>query len=112
MLLITPIVGVDIDVQTILLLVPISFILSIALSGLGLMIASFMRPSRASSSSSSCSSSPLIFLAGVFFPINQAPEWLQVLSKFNLLTYGVDAIRQVFIGSADPGSGSPSSVTR
>jgi ABC-2 type transport system permease protein len=42
---------------------------------------------------------PLIFLAGVFFPINQAPEWLQVISKFNPLTYGVDAIRQIFLGS-------------
>ena len=42
---------------------------------------------------------PLIFLAGVFFPINQAPDWLQVISKFNPLTYGVDAIRQIFLGS-------------
>ncbi|HJT64022.1 MAG TPA: ABC transporter permease [Candidatus Limnocylindria bacterium] len=102
MLLITPIVGVDIDVQTILLLVPISLILSIALSGLGLMIASFMRSQQGFQLLIQLLVFPLIFLAGVFFPINQAPDWLQVLSKFNPLTYGVDAIRQVFIGSADP----------
>ena len=80
--------------------------------GPGLMIASFMRSQQGFQLLIQLLVFPLIFLAGVFFPINQAPEWLQVLSKFNPLTYGVDAIRQVFIGSADPGSGSPCSATR
>jgi ABC-2 type transport system permease protein len=102
MLLITPIVGVEIDLGTILLLVPISFILSIALSGLGLTVASFMRSQQGFQLLIQLLIFPLIFLAGVFFPINQAPEWLQVISKFNPLTYGVDAIRQVFLGTADP----------
>ena len=98
MLLITPIVGVDVDLEIILLLVPIVFILSIALSGLGLMVASFMRSQQGFQLLIQLLIFPLIFLAGVFFPINQAPDWLQVLSKFNPLTYGVDAIRQVFLG--------------
>ena len=98
MLLITPIVGVEVDLGTILLLVPIVFILSIALSGLGLMVASFMRSQQGFQLIIQLLIFPLIFLAGVFFPINQAPEWLQVISKFNPLTYGVDAIRQVFLG--------------
>jgi ABC-2 type transport system permease protein len=102
MLLITPIVGVEIDLETILLLVPISFILSIALSGLGLTVASFMRSQQGFQLLIQLLIFPLIFLAGVFFPINQAPEWLQVISKFNPLTYGVDAIRQVFLGTTDP----------
>jgi ABC-2 type transport system permease protein len=102
MLLITPIVGVEVDVQTILLLVPIAFILSIALSGLGLTVASFMRSQQGFQLLIQLLIFPLIFLAGVFFPINQAPDWLQVLSKFNPLTYGVDAIRQVFLGTTDP----------
>ena len=28
----------------------------------------------------------------------EAPGWLQALSKVNPMTYGVDAIRQVFLG--------------
>ena len=32
------------------------------------------------------------------------PDWLAVISKLNPLTYGVDAIRQIFIGSL-PGLG-------
>jgi ABC-2 type transport system permease protein len=99
MLLIAPIVGVDLDVGIIVLLVPIVFILSIALSGLGLLVASYMRSQQGFQLLIQLLIFPLIFLAGVFFPINQAPEWLQVISKFNPLTYGVDAIRQVFLGS-------------
>ena len=41
---------------------------------------------------------PLIFLAGVFFPVNNVPVWMEVISKVNPLTYGVDAVRQVFLG--------------
>ncbi len=99
MLLIAPIVGVRVDVSTVLRLVPIVFVLSIALSGLGLLVASFMRSQQGFQLLIQLLIFPLIFLAGVFFPINQAPEWLQVISKFNPLTYGVDAIRQIFLGS-------------
>ena len=42
---------------------------------------------------------PLIFLAGVFFPVNDVPAWMELVSKANPLTYGVDAVRQVFLGS-------------
>ena len=38
-----------------------------------------------------------VFLSGVFFPVNNVPVWLEVISKINPLTYGVDAIRQVFL---------------
>ena len=42
---------------------------------------------------------PLIFLAGVFYPVNNVPVWMEVISKVNPLAYGVDAIRQIFLGS-------------
>ena len=41
---------------------------------------------------------PLMFLSGVFFPVNSVPTWLAVIAKVNPVTYGVDAIRQVFLG--------------
>jgi ABC-2 type transport system permease protein len=48
---------------------------------------------------------PMIFLAGVFFPVDSTPVWMQVLSKVNPATYGVDAIRHVFLGSGPAGAG-------
>lgn len=98
MLVIAPIVGLSVDAGMVARLIPIVFVLSIALSGLGILMASFMRSQQGFQLLIQLLIFPLIFLAGVFFPVNQAPTWLQVLSKFNPLTYGVDAIRQVFLG--------------
>jgi ABC-2 type transport system permease protein len=102
MLLITPLVNVSIDIGLVVRLIPVVFVLSIALSGLGILIASFMRSQQGFQLLIQLLIFPLIFLAGVFFPVNQAPDWLQVLSKVNPLTYGVDAIRQIFLGPSAP----------
>jgi ABC-2 type transport system permease protein len=36
---------------------------------------------------------------GVFFPVNTVPVWMVALSKINPVTYGVDTIRQIFLGA-------------
>ena len=43
---------------------------------------------------------PLFFLSGALFPVRgeNIPGWLQTVSAFNPLTYGVDALRQVTLG--------------
>jgi ABC-2 type transport system permease protein len=45
---------------------------------------------------------PLFFLSGALFPISGAgtPEWLQVASAFDPLTYGIDALRTLILGAA------------
>jgi ABC-2 type transport system permease protein len=45
---------------------------------------------------------PLFFLSGALFPVSGAgiPEWLSLASIFNPLTYGVDALRTVILGSS------------
>jgi ABC-2 type transport system permease protein len=104
LLLLAPIIGVSLTLQTILLLVPIVVILSLGLSGLGILLASFMTSQQGFQLLIQLLIFPLIFLAGVFFPVNDVPIWLEVISKVNPLTYGVDAIRQVILGSV-PGLG-------
>jgi ABC-2 type transport system permease protein len=41
---------------------------------------------------------PLLLLAGMLLPIDGGPGWLRTLSKFNPLTYVVDAERSLFNG--------------
>ena len=41
---------------------------------------------------------PLLLLAGMLLPIEQGPGWLRTLSRFNPLTYVVDAERALFNG--------------
>jgi ABC-2 type transport system permease protein len=104
MLALAPLLGVRLDLGVIAGLVPIVILLSLGLSGLGILIASFMTSQQGFQLVIQLLIFPLIFLAGVFFPVNNVPEWLELVSKFNPLTYGVDAIRQVFLGSV-PGLG-------
>ena len=99
LLVLAPVVGVDLSVGTVLGLLPVVAILALGLSGLGLLIASFMRSQQGFQLVIQLLIFPLIFLAGVFFPVNNVPDWLEVISKLNPLTYGVDAIRQIFLGT-------------
>jgi len=41
---------------------------------------------------------PLLLLAGMLLPVSAGPGWLQTLSKWNPLTYVVDAERALFSG--------------
>jgi ABC-2 type transport system permease protein len=99
MLALAPLLGVALTPAILLGLVPIVVILALGLSGLGILIASFMTSQQGFQLLIQLLIFPLIFLAGVFFPVNNVPVWLEVISKLNPLTYGVDAIRQLFLGS-------------
>jgi ABC-2 type transport system permease protein len=99
MLVIAPIVGVSIDLGTILAMIPLLLILSVSLSGLGLLIGSRMRSQQGFQLLMQLVIFPMMFLSGIFFPISGVATWLEVLSKINPVTYGIDAIRQVFLGS-------------
>jgi ABC-2 type transport system permease protein len=99
LLVLAPFLGVKLSVGLVLTLIPVVVLLSLGLSGLGILIASFMQSQQGFQLLIQILIFPLIFLAGVFFPVNNVPLWMEVISKVNPLTYGVDAIRQVFLGS-------------
>jgi ABC-type multidrug transport system permease subunit len=44
---------------------------------------------------------PMIFLSGVFSPVETGPRWMSVIAKINPATYGVAIIRQVTLGVTD-----------
>lgn len=99
MLVLAPIVNVPINLGTVLALLPLLLILSLALSGLGLLIGARMRSQQGFQIVMQLVIFPIMFLSGIFFPISGVAPWLEVLSKLNPVTYGIDAIRQVFLGT-------------
>jgi len=110
MLALAPIIGVTVNGMIVLKLIPILIIVSIMISSLGILIASRMRSQQGFQMIIMILIMPLIFLSGVFFPVNNVPVWLEVISKINPLTYGVDAIRQVFLSGTLPATGDPIKV--
>lgn len=99
MLMIAPLVGVSLNWGIVLSLIPLLLILSGCLSGLGLLIGARMRSQQGFQLIMQLVIFPMMFLSGIFFPLTGMATWLEILSKINPVTYGIDAIRQVFLGS-------------
>ena len=105
LLVLAPILGVSLSLMMVIKLIPTLLVISVSLSGLGILVASRMRSQQGFQMIVQIIIMPLIFLSGVFFPVNNVPVWLEVISKINPLTYGVDAIRQLFLGEGSSAIG-------
>ncbi|MCR3884280.1 ABC transporter permease [Methanotrichaceae archaeon M04Ac] len=81
-------------------LLSLVFMLLIAttFNSLGLAFASRMKDMSGFSLIMNFMVFPLFLLSGALFPISNFPGWLQTLSLFNPLTYGVDGLRGSLIG--------------
>ncbi|MGC9974674.1 MAG: ABC transporter permease, partial [Gaiellaceae bacterium] len=97
MLALAPLFGVPLSPDVVFELIPIVLVLSFSLAGFGLLIGSRMRSQQGFQVLIQMVVFPLTFLAGVFFPVNNVPRWMEIISKLNPLTYGVDAIRRIFL---------------
>lgn len=65
---------------------------------IGYVIASFARTEEAANGMTSIVQFPLMFLSGIFFPLEIMPSWLRSVATFMPLTYLGDALRQVMVG--------------
>ena len=92
--------GIRLDLIMFLEALPIMILITFGLVSIGLTVASFMESLESYGVIQSFINLPLFFLSGALFPMRDAPNWLQIASSFNPLTYGVDALRTVILGEA------------
>lgn len=88
------------SVYTLLLALVIMALISATFVGLGLIFSSLMKDMQGFSSIMSLVIMPFLFLSGAFFPIDNLPVFIRVISYFDPLTYGVDGLRSVFINTS------------
>jgi ABC-2 type transport system permease protein len=69
--------------------------------GLGIVITSFTKDQETAQMLMMTLMFPMMFLSGVFFPIQQMPWYMQTISKALPLTYASDALRKVMVLGAD-----------
>ena len=98
MLALAPVLNVPIRPATVAALIPLLLVLSLSLSSLGLLIGARMRSQQGFQLLMQLVIFPMLFLSGIFFPISGVSRWLEVLSKLNPVTYGIDAVRQAILG--------------
>lgn len=89
--------GILDDPVMFLQLLPIMVLMTFGFVSLGLTIASFIQNLESYGVVVSFVNMPLFFLSGALFPVHgsNVPDWLQTVSNFNPLTYGVDALRTI-----------------
>jgi ABC-2 type transport system permease protein len=92
--------GIQVDVVMFLACLPVMLLITFGLVSIGLTIASFMGSLESFGAIQSFINLPLFFLSGALFQVQSLPDWMQVVSKANPLTYGVDALRTIILGGA------------
>jgi ABC-2 type transport system permease protein len=71
---------------------------AVSFLALGYVLASFTRTEEAANGITQVVQFPMMFLSGVFFPIEAMPQFLQSIARLIPLTYLADALRQVMVG--------------
>jgi len=97
-LLFAPLIGVSFDTGTVLVLLPLMLLLAASMGSLGILLATRIRSIEAFQAVMQMLMFPMVFLSGVFFPVQGLPTWLNILVKLNPATYGITPIRQVVLG--------------
>jgi ABC-2 type transport system permease protein len=92
--------GILRDPVMILQLLPVMVLVNFGFVSMGLVIASFLQSLESYGVIVSFVNFPLFFLSSALFPVRGAsvPAWIQTVSQFNPMTYGVDALRTITLG--------------
>ncbi|MFC2001440.1 ABC transporter permease [Chloroflexota bacterium] len=99
-LLFAPLIGVSFSAGTVLVLVPLMLLLAATMGSLGILLATRIRSMEAFQAVMQMLMFPMVFLSGVFFPLEGLPAWMSILVKINPATYGIAPIRQVVLGDS------------
>jgi len=99
-LVFAPLIGVSLSIGTVLALLPLMFLLAASLGSFGVLLATRIRSMEAFQATMQMLMFPMVFLSGAFFPLQDLPQWMNVLVKVNPATYGIAPIRQVVLGGA------------
>ncbi len=76
------------------------FLGSLAFITIGFFVAGVSRKQESATALAQLINFPMLFLSGVFFPLDRSPVWLQDVAKALPLTYLADGLRQVMVYGA------------
>jgi ABC-2 type transport system permease protein len=82
---------------SILLVILLILLTVFSFVGLGILITSFADKEETATMVMMTLMFPMMFLSGVFFPVQQMPSYMQTLAGFLPLTYAASAMRKVMV---------------
>lgn len=99
LLFFAPLFGISPSLEFVIVYVCL-FVLVTGLVSVGLIIGSLMESPEGFGLITSFVNFPLFFLSGALFPLSNLPNWLAVFTTLNPVTYGVDALRAMMLGTS------------
>ena len=90
-----PFVGLKLGLVQIIGIIAVSAVLSFAIAAFGILLASFYDSYESFSVIMNFIVMPMFFLSGAMYPVKLLPPVLQILTKLNPLTYGIDALKNI-----------------
>ena len=97
-ILLWPLIGPMPSLTSLLLLLPVMFLLSMGLTALGLCLAWPMESTAGFHAIMNLLLLPMWFLSGAVFPVQTAAPWLSVVMYANPLTYGHTVLAWLMLG--------------
>jgi len=99
LLLTAPLLGLRIPLAAVPGILGTMALISSGIVGLGLLIAALSESFEGHSVIMTFIVMPMFILSGAFFPIDRLPSWLAVLVAVDPLSYGVDLLRHLMLGT-------------
>lgn len=75
-------------------------VVALAFLALGFAISAVARTTESAAGISNLIIFPMLFLSGVFFPVDSGPDWLQPITSILPLRFAVDALRETMTNGA------------
>lgn len=96
-----PVLGIKLSVFAIIEVIFICTLLSFCMSTLGIVIATFYESFESFSVIMNFIVMPMFFLSGAMYPVKTLPDVLQIASRLNPFTYGIDALKHAIFGQGE-----------
>ncbi len=88
-----------------LVLIPLGlgmvFLIAVLFTSLGMALASNLQDMQGFQLIMNFLVMPIFFLSGSLFPLTNLPAVMEVITKLDPLTYGIDGVRNLFLGSSN-----------
>lgn len=94
-------IGVPYSFSMVVILLGELVILSFAITSIGVLVAVKIKSFQAFMALVQIIIMPMFFLSGALFPLHGLPTWLEVLTRFDPLTYAVDPMRRQVLSNIE-----------
>jgi ABC-2 type transport system permease protein len=94
LLALAPWAGIQLGLSLVLALFGLTLLISVALTTTGLVVALCIRSVEGFHAVMQFAAMGMVFLGGAFFPLQEAPRWMNLLMLVNPATYAIDLLRQ------------------